>query len=411
MTEVAASFKAPFAEQLAALRLRFADLRPTAKWDDLWQAEHERAFMVAGATKADLLADLAEAVDRAVSQGTTFETFKGEFRNIVEKHGWHGWTGEGTAKGEEWRMRVIYRTNIATSWAAGRMAQLVDGKFKYWVYKHGGSREPRLQHLAWDGIALQPDHPFWATHAPPNGWGCSCLIYGARSAAGIKRVGGDPEKELPDGWQVRDPKTGAPVGIDKGWDYAVGRSVADTVALGGKKIASLPPEIGADFGRGIEGLIDRAWPLWVADTLVKGSHTPGVVGVLQRDVIEALAERNVAPASAEMMVQPGILIGPKAARHELAGDALTPMQWLILPRLIRRPAAVLLDEGSGNLIYLLGESDGKTPQLAVALDYRLRRNRKTLTTNTVVSAYVPSPGSILGRIAGGLLTLILGSVG
>ena len=68
--------------------------------------------MVAGATKADLLADLAAAVDRAIVEGTGLEVFKRDFRGIVEKHGWHGWTGEGTAKGEAWRMRTIYRTNM-----------------------------------------------------------------------------------------------------------------------------------------------------------------------------------------------------------------------------------------------------------------------------------------------------------
>ena len=232
---VEGAFRLPFAEQVAAFRLRLGDLVPTARWDDLRHAQHDRAFMVAGAVKADLLADLAKAVDKAIAEGTGFDAFKKDFRGIVEKHGWHGWTGEGTPKGEAWRMRVIYRTNMATSYAAGRMAQLVDGKFKFWVYKHGGSLEPRVQHLAWDGVALAPDHPFWAEHFPPNDWGCSCRVFGARTEAGIKRVNGDPSKGLPDDWQAISSKTGAPVGIGKGWDYAPGASVADTViALRGK---------------------------------------------------------------------------------------------------------------------------------------------------------------------------------
>lgn len=165
-------FRKPFAEQVAALRLRFGDLRPTARWDDLVGSEHDRAFMVAGAVKADLLADLAAAVDRAVSEGTTLDQFQRDFRQIVERHGWHGWTGEGTKKGEAWRTRVIYRTNVATSYAAGRMAQLRQAGFPLWVYKHSGAEHPRLDHLSWDGLVLPSDHPFWATHYPPNGWGC-----------------------------------------------------------------------------------------------------------------------------------------------------------------------------------------------------------------------------------------------
>lgn len=243
-----AEFRRPFRQQLAALRLRLERLVPTARWDDLWQAEHDRAFVVAGAQKADLLADLAGAVDKAVSKGTTLDEFRRDFREIVERRGWHGWTGEGTARGEAWRTRVIYRTNVATSYAAGRRAQLIEGDFAWWVYRHGGSREPRPHHLALDGIALPPDHPFWAKHFPPNDWGCSCRVFGARSEAGIRRVGGDPSKRLPEGWDRIDPRTGAPVGIGRGWAYAPGASVADDIIrLAREKAERLPAQLRFSF--------------------------------------------------------------------------------------------------------------------------------------------------------------------
>lgn len=247
MPDLRATFRRPFSEQIAALLLRLANPVPTSRWDDITRDEHNSALMIAGATKADLITDIGEAILRAAYEGTGFEAFKRDFRATVEKHGWHGWTGEGTAKGEAWRMRVIYRTNMATSYAAGRMAQLVEADYAWWVYKHGNAVEPRLQHLAWDGIALPPDHPFWQTHAPPNGWGCTCRIRGARSEDGIRRVGGDPGKPLPDGWQSRDAKTGAPVGIDKGWDYAPGASVAETVSALRSKLDALPERPSIDL--------------------------------------------------------------------------------------------------------------------------------------------------------------------
>ncbi len=178
----------PFAEQVAAFRLCLGDLVPTQFWDDLRHSAHDRGFMVAGAMKADLLADLGAAVDRAISEGTTLEEFRRDFRSIVQKHGWHGWTGEGSAKGEAWRTKVIYRTNIATSMAAGRWAQLVDGKFNYLIYQHSGAMHPRLDHLSWNGVVLKFDHPFWKTHYPPNGWGCGCKARGAHTLAGARRV-------------------------------------------------------------------------------------------------------------------------------------------------------------------------------------------------------------------------------
>ncbi|MFC6499598.1 phage minor head protein [Gemmobacter lanyuensis] len=171
--------------------------------------------MVAGAVKADLLADLASAVDRAISQGRTLEEFRADFRAIVKKHGWHGWTGEGSAKGEAWRTKVIWKTNISTSYAAGRWAQLKAKGFKYLVYRHSGAEHPRLDHLAWDGLVLPIDHPFWKTHFPPNGWGCGCSVRGAMTPELARLLGGDPDK-LPEDWGEIDTRTGAPVGIDRG---------------------------------------------------------------------------------------------------------------------------------------------------------------------------------------------------
>ncbi|WP_233487543.1 phage minor head protein [Thalassovita gelatinovora] len=240
-------FHRPFPEQLAAFRLRLGNLVPTSRWDDLRHSAHDRAFMVAGATKADLLADLAQAVDKAIEKGTSLEEFRRDFRQIVEDHGWHGWTGEGTKGGEAWRTRVIYRTNAKTSYAAGRWAQLMEGGFKYGVYRHGASREPREWHLAWDGLILPIDHPFWQTHAPPNGWGCSCYVNGARSMKGAIRLGGDPSKRLPPDWDKIDPRTGAPAGIDKGWAYAPGASVSGTVLSLRDKLEKLPERPSIDL--------------------------------------------------------------------------------------------------------------------------------------------------------------------
>lgn len=284
-----AAFRKPFAAQVEALRLRLGNRLPTATWEDLWQDEHARAFAVAGAMKADLLSDLAEAVRAAVEDGETLERFRARFRQIVETRGWHGWTGEGTAKGEAWRTKVIWRTNIATSYAAGRRAQLQQLKYRYWIYRHGGSREPRLQHLAWDGLILPPDHPFWQTHAPPNGWGCSCRIRGADSIDGAVRKGGKPGNVLPDGWAVLDPRTGAPKGIDRGWGYSVGQSTAGEIAATlAAKADRLPAPISGDLTRAVTerlALLD-----------VPNPSTPDEAIALGRRVLTSLLEARAEAA-------------------------------------------------------------------------------------------------------------------
>ena len=242
---VSGVFRRPFAAQVAFFRARLGNMVPTERWDDIDREAHDAAFVVAGATKADLLADLAAAVDRSISEGQSLEAFRSDFREIVSRRGWHNWTGEGTVAGEAWRTRVIYTTNARTSYAAGRRAQIREGGFAYRVYRHGGSHEPRPQHLGWDGLTLPSDHPFWDSHAPPNGWGCSCYELGARSERGAQRLGGRPDKALPEGWNDTLPRTGAPPGIDRGWDYAPGDSVQDAVRAASDKLASLPTPLSA----------------------------------------------------------------------------------------------------------------------------------------------------------------------
>ncbi|AXY41607.1 phage minor head protein [Halomonas sp. JS92-SW72] len=242
---VSGTFRRPFAEQVAFFRARLANLLPTERWDDIERQAHDAAFVVAGATKASLLADLAAAVDRSISEGQSLEQFRRDFRDTVERRGWHNWTGEGSLAGEAWRTRVIYTTNARTSYAAGRRAQIREGGFAFRVYRHGGSAEPRPEHLGWDGLTLPADHEFWESHAPPNGWGCSCYELGARSEEGAQRLGGNPSKRLPADWSATDQRTGAPPGIDRGWDYAPGDSVQDAVRAGTETLSRLPAALSA----------------------------------------------------------------------------------------------------------------------------------------------------------------------
>lgn len=252
---VTATFRRPFAEQTAAWRLRLGNLLPSRAWDDVWKASHDRGFMVAGAMKADLLARMAEAVGKSIEEGRSLDEFRRDFRQIVADTGWHGWTGEETEAGRAWRTRVIYQTNLLSTYAAGRYAQLRAAGFPLWVYRHGGSLDPREQHLSWDGLILPSDHPFWLTHFPPNGWGCSCYVVGARSERGAVRLGGDPSKLLPDGWDLVDARTGELDGIGKGWGYAPGRTVAEAItSIVATKRDTLPPEIWEDLAENLNEL-------------------------------------------------------------------------------------------------------------------------------------------------------------
>ena len=212
----------PFAEQIAFFRRKLN--LPTDGWTDVYTAEHDWAFVVAGANRDAIVADFRAAVEKAVADGTTLETFRQDFDAIVARHGWD-YNG-----GRDWRSRVIYETNLNTSYAAGRYEQLQEAP--YWQYEHADwVTNPRHDHLAWDGLVLARDDPWWQTHYPPNGWGCQCSVRGLWPRD-LQRLGKDAPDEAPavrllereiGQRSINGPRTvRVPAGIDPGFEYAPG---------------------------------------------------------------------------------------------------------------------------------------------------------------------------------------------
>ncbi len=219
------SFNTPLAEQLAFFRQKLN--LPTAHYDDILKAAHDRAFVVAGAMKADLLTDFNTAITKTMREGKSIQWFRQEFNAIVQQHGWEGWTGSDSKAGRDWRTRIIYQTNLSTSYAAGRYQQLMDPDLlktrPYWKYIHSDTvQHPRPLHVSWSGTVLRYDDPWWITHAPPNGWGCQCRVKAVRPS----EYQGEPAPD--DGTYTKTDRYGVthtlPKGVDYGWDYQPGAS-------------------------------------------------------------------------------------------------------------------------------------------------------------------------------------------
>lgn len=218
----------PFKEQIDYFRSKVN--LPTRSWTDIYTAEHDYAFVVAGAVKRDLLTDLRGAVEKSIASGTTLEQFRKDFDQVVGKHGWQYNGGRG------WRTNVIWETNLRQSYNAGREAQMADPELRkrrpYAVYRHGDSAHPRPMHLSWNGTTLPLDDPWWATHTPQNGWGCKCKKFMV-SARDVERmgltVGSAPAIEWEDRVIGKNSPEGprtvrVPKGIDPGFEYAPGQS-------------------------------------------------------------------------------------------------------------------------------------------------------------------------------------------
>ena len=225
--EFADGVRMPFAEQIAFFTEKLS--LPTRTWTDIWEAKHDRAFVVAGAARDDLVEDLKGAVEAAIADGETLESFRRRFDDIVERHGW-AYNGN-----RNWRTRVIYDTNLSTSYGAGRWAQATAASASrpFWRYRHSpASEHPRQDHLAWNGLVLPADDERWRTHWPPNGWGCKCYVE-TLSRRDMDRLSLAVDNAPPMGWRDVVVGRGAsrrevrvPAGIDPGFGYAPGMSRA-----------------------------------------------------------------------------------------------------------------------------------------------------------------------------------------
>ena len=149
---------------------------------DVWREEHAFSFTVAKATQIDVMDSIRNAIDTAIAQGMTKEKFGADLTPVLQKLGWWGKkdmtdpvTGEPvTAQlGSPRRLRTIYDVNLRTARAAGqwKRAERTKKAFPYLRYGLGPSEHHRPKHVAWNGITLPVDSPWWNTHMPINGYG------------------------------------------------------------------------------------------------------------------------------------------------------------------------------------------------------------------------------------------------
>jgi len=243
--------KLPFTEAIGFFRDKVN--LPTETWRDLQGGMHSRAFVIAGAQKNQLLEDIRSAVDKALADGTTLAEFRKSFDKTVQKHGW-SYNG-----GKKWRTAVIYDTNLRSAYSAGNWAQSQKTlqSRPYLRYIAGLSENPRKSHLVWNGKILPAGHPWWATHYPPNGWGCKCKVVSV-SKREMER----------DGLKVSKAPTPAndTTGIDESFDYnpgqsAWGRKVSQKIMSGwkqsGGEFESLTVGDAASSGRPLAIPIDK----------------------------------------------------------------------------------------------------------------------------------------------------------
>ena len=415
----------PFREQITFFRNKIS--LETHNWTDIYETQHDVAFVVAGAAKADLLNDLRQAVDAAITQGETLHKFRARFDGVVKEHDWD-YNG-----GRDWRTRVIYDTNLNTSYAAGRYQQMqtVKADRPWWRYRHSEAvTEPREAHLAWDGLVLHADDPWWTTHYPPNGWGCQCYVETLRDQD-LVRLGKDGPDTAPDKdikqmlvGQAMPREVSVPRGIDPGFAYAPGRTTqlghAVQHALRGtlKQTPDIASQSIADILANVPSAKERLrkdWQSWVAAVHPTQPDKLDAfdVGVLPVEVIRALRQRpNPIEVSASL-----VTITQQALNHlrrktkRMRGAALSDTDINRLPEIIAKPQAVLWDNEERGLLFVMAAADEKQGKVFIRVEYArdtklANSSKQRMITNSMRSAGYVKPSNLKGK----MYTVLMGSL-
>lgn len=310
-----------FTEQNAFFRRKMN--MPTNAWTDVYGPEHDYAFVVAGANRDDLVQDFREAVDKAIAQGATLESFRKDFDRIITTHGW-SYNG-----GRNWRSRVIYDTNLNSAYQAGRYEQLmaVREERPYWQYLHSDAVEhPRPLHESWNGLILRWDDPWWKTHFPVNAWGCQCRVI-ALSEDDLRRMGrSGPDTAPPIVMETRTigqrspggPRTvEVPAGIDPGFEHVPGQSRLDSAVPAPRPSeASIPAPVPGLPNRPASDPLPDPRPVPAARILPSGLSDAEYA----RRCLEAFGATLDAPAIVRDAIGERLVVGREMFTDRATGD-------------------------------------------------------------------------------------------
>lgn len=299
-----------------------------------------KAFAVSGLAKGDELNTVFTALRRAIDQGTTFDQFKQDIADILQRRGWTG--------PRAWRVDNIYRTNIQTAYSVGRykqMTEVVESR-PYWQYSAINDSRTRPGHAAMHGKVYRHDHPVWDTWYPPNGFRCRCGVV-TLSEDDIREDGLTIEERDPTGKLIEpiDPVSGVKLPArllmpDPGFKHHPGKAawgdLAETLA---EKLEQWPGGLGkAVLAEQVTGPSFAAW--------YKAPQGMFPIGRLHPEAAEAIgASTQTVRLSAETAI--------KQASHH---PELTPSEYARVQAAMDHGRQI--QDGARSLIYVLEEEQG-----------------------------------------------------
>ena len=413
-----------------ALRyLQNKKLSPAFSYKDIWNEEHATNFTVAKAMQLDVLKDIKDAVEAAIADGQTFEQFRENLEPTLIKKKWWGkkemtdpLTGEivNAQLGSDRRLKTIYDTNLRSAYQEGRWERAQESTaHPYLMYRVGPSKEHRKEHLAWDGLVLPKDDPWWNSHYPPNGWGCKCwtMAVSEDRKQRLEQTGISvpPTADGQSGHTVRvrtqappedyrnfyNERKGiierVPTGVDPAFNWNQGMMGRDTPIIQGV-LRTANETVPESFEAIAETLMTNKISIekyhgFIQQSLNKTANPDKAfpVGFLDRKTIRYLRDNKdigIDLSNNNVIVLESKLINAKkyTDRHARQGNAPSESDWLNLVEYLI-DAQIYYDDGS--LIFLRKMSEVKF--IKIAVDLAIKTNIKA---NRGVKPFLPKVDSM-----------------
>jgi len=274
------------------------------------------------------------------------------------------------------------------------------------VYRVGNSKEHRSEHLAWDGLLLHKDDPWWNSHFPPNGWGCKCWTQAISEsrAEKLKQSGFDVSPSLDGNGYHVDVKTEAP-------SVRYSSYINDNTGTVGKVPAGVHPAFNFNIGRagrdiplfdafmqkGKDGLFHpniedvaqtiRTNKLWWRDFDVSVKNAYSGTVQCNRAVAASFVDRKIAGwlkknagidigESVTISLEERLLNGPRVIRHIRDGNAVGRIEShsIIDALLYGKVYYATTSSGrahGGNITYIFPYSENKFYKIIVNPSFKL----------------------------------------
>ena len=139
-----------------------------------------KAFSIRVGATEQIRSTIKDLLTQAQSDGIGVGDFRDQAQSVIERAGIGMRDVNGEPMNPDWYWTTVFKTNLDTSYQAGRWQQMTDPEVvdarPYLRYVSALLPTSRPSHREKHGVILPVDDPFWDQWMPPNGFNCYCTV-------------------------------------------------------------------------------------------------------------------------------------------------------------------------------------------------------------------------------------------